>query len=46
VIFTPGHEKFEYYRQWAGNPAHAEEFDVTAVDKGLSKISSRFDIGR
>jgi hypothetical protein len=36
VIFTPGHEEFEHYRQWAGNAVHAEEFDVAAVNMTLS----------
>jgi Plasmid pRiA4b ORF-3-like protein len=38
VIFTPGHEEFEHYRQWAGNAVHAEEFDVAAVNKTLSRM--------
>jgi Plasmid pRiA4b ORF-3-like protein len=42
VIFQPGHEEFEHYREWAGNPVHAEEFDVTAVNKTLSRATQAF----
>lgn len=38
VIFRPGHEEFEHYRQWAGNAVHAEEFDLAAVNKRLEKM--------
>jgi hypothetical protein len=24
VIFEPGHEEFEHFREWAGSPVHAE----------------------
>ena len=40
VIFQPGHEEFEHYREWAGNPVHAEEFDVATVNKTLSRMRS------
>jgi hypothetical protein len=45
VIFQPGHEEFEHYRGWAGNPVHAEEFDVATVNKTLSRLRWRFDKG-
>jgi hypothetical protein len=38
VIFEPGHEEFEHYRQWAGDPVHAEEFDVATVNKILERM--------
>jgi hypothetical protein len=38
VVFQPGHEEFEEYREWAGNPVHAEEFDVGTVNKTLSRM--------
>ena len=31
VIFEPGHEEFEHYREWAGDAVHAE--DVKAVNE-------------
>ena len=40
VIFQTGHEEFEHYREWAGNPVHAEEFDVATVNKTLSRMRS------
>jgi hypothetical protein len=41
VIFQPGHEEFEHYRVWAGNPVHAEEFDVGAVNDKLARMRWR-----
>jgi hypothetical protein len=38
VIFEPGHEEFEHYRAWAGNPVHAEEFDLKAVNEILERM--------
>lgn len=38
VIFQPGHEEFEHYRQWAGNEVHAEKFDLKAVNASLARI--------
>jgi len=38
VIFEPGHEEFEHYREWARDPVHAEEFDVAAVNKILERM--------
>ena len=38
VIFEPGHEDFEHYRQWAGNAVHAEEFDLKAVNDVLDRM--------
>jgi hypothetical protein len=38
VIFEPGHEEFDHYREWAGNPVHAEEFDLKAVNDILSRM--------
>jgi hypothetical protein len=38
VIFQPGHEEFEHYREWAGNPVHAEEFSVAAVNEILERM--------
>jgi hypothetical protein len=38
VIFQPGHEEFEHYRQWAGDPVHAEEFDIQAVNDILDRM--------
>jgi len=38
VIFEPGHEEFEHYRQWAGDPVHAEEFDLKAVNDILDRM--------
>jgi hypothetical protein len=38
VIFEPGHEEFEHFREWAGNPIHAEEFNVAAVNEILERM--------
>jgi hypothetical protein len=38
VIFQPGHEEFAHYRGWADGKFHAEEFDLTAVNKTLERI--------
>ena len=38
VIFQPGHEDFERYREWAGNPVHAEQFDLKAVNEILDRM--------
>ena len=38
VIFEPGHEEFEHYREWAGNPIHAEEFSIKAVNEILERM--------
>ncbi len=38
VIFEPGHEEFEHFREWAGNPVHAEEFNVAAVNEILNRM--------
>lgn len=38
AVFDPEHEEFEHYRQWAGNPVHAEEFDLKAVNNTLSRM--------
>jgi hypothetical protein len=38
VVFEPGHEEFEHYREWAGNPVHAEEFDLKAVNEILERM--------
>jgi len=38
VIFEPGHEECEHYRQWAGDPVHAEEFDLKAVNEILERM--------
>jgi hypothetical protein len=37
AVFDPKHEEFEHYRQWAGDPVHAEEFDLKAVNAKLSR---------
>jgi hypothetical protein len=37
VIFEPGHEEFEHYRQWAGS-VHAEQFSVAAVNEVLERM--------
>jgi hypothetical protein len=38
AVFDPKHEEFEHYRQWAGNPVYAEEFDLKAVNDTLSRL--------
>lgn len=38
AVFDPKHEEFEHYRQWAGDPVHAEEFDMRAVNGTLSRM--------
>ena len=38
VIFEPGHEEFSHFREWAGDPVHAEEFDLMAVNKVLERM--------
>lgn len=38
VIFQPGHEEFEHYRQWAGEAVHAEEFNLKAVNDTLERM--------
>jgi hypothetical protein len=38
VIFEPDHEEFERFRVWAGNPVHAEEFSVQAVNEILGRM--------
>ena len=38
AVFDPKHEQFEQYRHWVGKPIHAEEFDVAAVNRKLSRI--------
>jgi hypothetical protein len=38
VIFEPGDEEFEHYRAWAGDPVHAEKFDVKAVNDILERM--------
>lgn len=35
VIFEPGHEVSERFREWAGGTFHAEEFDLKSVNKVL-----------
>ncbi len=35
VIFQPGHDEFEHYRQWAGEAVHAEELNLKAVNDTL-----------
>ena len=37
AVFDPKHQEFEHYRQWAGRPIHAEEFDLQAVNRVLSR---------
>ena len=36
--FDPAHEEFERYREWAGNPVHAEAFDLKAVNEILGRV--------
>ena len=38
AVFDPKHEEFEHYRQWAGKAVHAEEFDMAAVNRKLSRM--------
>jgi hypothetical protein len=38
AIFDPNHEEFEHYRRWAGDPVHAEEFDLKAVSDILDRM--------
>jgi hypothetical protein len=38
AIFDPAHEEFEHFRQWAGDPVHAEEFDLKAVNEILERM--------
>jgi len=38
VIFEPGHEEFEHYRQWAGDQVHAEEFNLKSVNEILERM--------
>jgi hypothetical protein len=38
VIFDPNHEEYEHLVGWAGGPFQAEEFDVKAVNKTLSRM--------
>jgi len=38
AIFDPSHAEFKYYRQWAGDPFHAEEFDVKTVNDILDRM--------
>lgn len=38
VIFDPKHEEFSHFRGWAGGTFHAEEFDVEAVNRILSRM--------
>jgi pRiA4b ORF-3-like protein len=38
AIFDPEHEEFEHFRQWAGDPFHAEEFDLKAVNAILDRM--------
>ena len=38
VIFEPGHEEFAQFRGWAGGKFHAEEFNLKAVNKVLSRM--------
>jgi Plasmid pRiA4b ORF-3-like protein len=38
VIFDPTHQEYEHLVRWAGGPFQAEEFDVKAVNKTLSRM--------
>jgi hypothetical protein len=38
VTFDPAHEEFEHYREWAGDPVHAEEFDMKVVNRVLERM--------
>jgi hypothetical protein len=38
AIFQPGHEEFKQLREWAGNPVHAEEFDLKVVSDALARM--------
>jgi hypothetical protein len=38
VIFEPGHEESDHYRNWAGGIFHAEEFDLAAVNAILERM--------
>src|SRR5580658_10554552 len=38
VIFEPGHEEFEHYREWAGDAVHAEEFNLKSVNDILDRM--------
>lgn len=38
VIFDPGHEDFERFREWSGASFQPEEFDVRAVNLKLSRL--------
>jgi hypothetical protein len=38
VIFDPKHEEYEDLIAWAGGPFQAEEFDLSAVNKTLSRM--------
>jgi Plasmid pRiA4b ORF-3-like protein len=38
VVFEPGHEESERFREWAGGTYHAEQFDLKAVNDALARI--------
>ena len=38
AIFDPGHEDSGRLRKWAGGEFHAEEFDLEAVNRALSRM--------
>jgi hypothetical protein len=38
VIFEPDHEEFEHFREFVGDPVHAEEFNVAAVNEILERM--------
>ncbi len=38
VIFEPGHEDSERFRQWGGGTFHAEEFNLKAVNDALERM--------
>ena len=44
MVFEPGHEEFEHYRQLAGDGVHAEEFHLQAVNDNLNGCAGRKDI--
>jgi protein-tyrosine-phosphatase len=40
AVFDPAHEEFEHYRTWAGDPIHAEQFDLKDVNDTLERMRS------
>jgi hypothetical protein len=38
AVFELGHQDFERFREWAGEPVHAEEFSIVAVNEILERM--------